>query len=315
MGILGAMGRGAAAAGKERAWRIAAAARRDPARVAHDLGERIKELNCLYAIAQLAERHAEQPLGQWLGAVAGVLPAAWQYPETAVARIEFRGDRHDSPGYRPPRWSQSAAIRVGGREEGEVRVGYTARRPRAAEGPFLREERTLIEAVAERIGSLAARFDAERERREALRQLEVEREALRETNAALRAVLARIEEEKLEICRDLQANVEKILLPILHALEVDAGPAQRGYLGLLRQSLDRITAPFLRRVARACGALTPAELRVCDMVRGGLRSKEIARLRGVSQATVHRHREHIRRKLGLSGRRVNLTAHLQTLGG
>jgi len=45
--------------------------------------------------------------------------------------------------------------------------------------------------------------------------LTVERESLRESNIALRTVLAKIDEEKKELRRDLHANVEKILLPIL----------------------------------------------------------------------------------------------------
>ena len=36
-------------------------------------------------------------------------------------------------------------------------------------------------------------------------------------------------------------------------------------------------------------------------------------LRGIAPATVNRHREHIRRKLELTGRRVNLVSHLQGL--
>lgn len=59
-------------------------------------------------------------------------------------------------------------------------------------------------------------------------------------------------------------------------------------------------------------SLTPAETRVCDMIRRGLTTKEIANIQSISASTVSRHREHIRRKLGLTNKEVNLTTYLNT---
>jgi DNA-binding CsgD family transcriptional regulator len=47
------------------------------------------------------------------------------------------------------------------------------------------------------------------------------------------------------------------------------------------------------------------------MIRNGLSTKEIAQLRCISAATVRRHRENIRRKLGLRNRKANLATYLQ----
>ncbi len=47
------------------------------------------------------------------------------------------------------------------------------------------------------------------------------------------------------------------------------------------------------------------------MIRSGLTTKEVARMRHVSPATVSRHREHIRRKLGLTNKDINLATYLQ----
>ena len=57
--------------------------------------------------------------------------------------------------------------------------------------------------------------------------------------------------------------------------------------------------------------LTPAEVAITTMIRNGLSTKEIAQLRCISGATVRRHRENIRRKLGLKNRKVNLVTYLQ----
>lgn len=294
-------------------WHIPDRSVADHTATAHALGERIKELNCLYGIAMLAERQPSS-VGELLAGVAGILPRAWQYPEVTVARVTLEGRAYDSPGFALSAWGQAAPIIIGGYPAGEVLVCYTEERPASQEGPFLREERTLIDAVAEYVGTIVRRIRAEQDVQEANRLLTVEREALRESNAALRAVLARIGEEKQDMRRDIRENVEKVLFPILDAVEVELPANKRAYVGLLRRNLRDIAEPFTRHLAPAEDRLTPAEVAVCSMIRNGLRTKEIARLRGISAATVCRHREHIRRKLGLSNRAMNLTTYLQGRG-
>lgn len=280
--------------------------------VVHALGERVKELNCLYGIARLGVAPAPS-VPEMLRAVVRLLPPAWQYPDVTRARIVFRGTTVASPGFRVTRWLQSAPLPVGGAPVGEVTVVYLRERPASHEGPFLLEERALLDAAAEYVGLIAGRSEAVQELSEVNRLLTLEREALREANAALRGVLARIEEEKREIGLDIHANVERVLLPILQALALELPPAKRGYVELLRRSLQEIASPYTSRVARALHQLTPAEVAVCQMIRNGLRTKEIARLRAISPATVNRHREHVRRKLGLTRQGLNLTTHLQAL--
>jgi DNA-binding CsgD family transcriptional regulator len=224
----------------------------------------------------------------------------------------LEGKRYETQGYLQSAWRQSAPIRIANRIVGEVSVCYRTEQAAAFEGPFLREERTLINAVAEYLGTIGRRISAERELQETNRLLTIEREALKETNTALRTVLAKIDEEKREVSRDIHANVEKILLPILHALALELPPAKRAYADLLQRNLLDLTAPFTHRLTTAFTMLTPVEVAICDMIRGGIRTKEIARLRGISPATVNRHREHIRRKLGLANRKANLTTYLQS---
>ena len=292
-------------------WRIPPSSETDPAKVERALRERIKELNCLYGIIQLAERYPDS-MGEFLDAVVRILPPSWQYPETTCARIVFLGEAFESPRFRATRWRQSAPIAMHGEAVGEVSVFYLQSMPPLYEGPFLREERALIDAVAERIGTIAMRHAAEQDLQEINRQLQVERKALQETNTALRTVLARIEDEKRDIQKSIHANVEKVLMPILHALASAVPRNRRGYVDLLRDHLEEITSPFTRQFSRKYDRLTPTELQTCHMIRNGMRTKEIAQARGVSSATVSRHRERIRHKLGLTNSRVNLASHLQT---
>jgi DNA-binding CsgD family transcriptional regulator len=195
---------------------------------------------------------------------------------------------------------------------GEVVIFYLEECPPADEGPFLKEERALLDAVAEQVGNIAARISTDLELQETNRQLTLERKALQESNTALRTVLARIEQEKQEIYRDIKMNVEKILMPILHALALQLPSAQIKYTEMLRTNLEEITSPFTSQLSLAYHALTPTEIAICNMIRNGMHTKEIAEMRGVSGATINRHREKIRRKLKLTNQDVNLATFLQS---
>ena len=291
-------------------WRIPVNRESEPESVERALRERIKELNCLYAIAQLAESEPSS-IDDVLSTVVNILPPSWQYPEITCARIIFQQKTFKSRGFKVTKWRQSSRIFMYNEPVGEVTIFYLEECPPAHEGPFLFEERALLDAVAERIGKIAMHLAAERELQETNRQLTVERRALQETNTALRTVLNRIEEEKKEIFKQIRDNVEKVLLPILHELTWAVPAPKRKYVELLRDNLEDITSPFISRISQKYHSLTPTEIQICNMIRSGLRTKEIAEMRRVSPATISRHRERIRRKLGVAGKDVNLATYLQ----
>ena len=292
-------------------WPILPIPENPPASAKENLTERVKELSCLYALSRLNDNPALS-LDDYLAAVVDILPASWQYPETACASIRY-GDRiFHSLYFHTSAWKQTAPIRLQDETAGEVTVYYEEARPAAKEGPFLQEERLLLNEVADRIGRYALRRETEKGIAVTSRQLVTERAALREANAALRAVMARIQEEKAEIHQDIDDNVRKILIPILQAMAHELPPEQRKYVSLLRENLENITSGFVRQISQQHRSLTPVEIRICDMIRSGLSSKEIAGFRGVSVATIHRHRENIRRKLGLINHPVNLATYLQS---
>ena len=83
------------------------------------------------------------------------------------------------------------------------------------------------------------------------------------------------------------------------------------YVDLLRRHLEELTSSFGRELLNKNTSLTPREVEVCSMVRGGLSSKEVARLLNVSYQTVEKHRKNIRRKLGLTGKGTGLASHLR----
>lgn len=276
------------------------------------LQERIKELNCLYEMARLAECHHDS-MDEFLRELIDFLPLSWRYAEVACARIVFDGEIFESREFRWTKWQQAAPIRVNNKHLGEVTVTYREERPSADEGPFLKEERALLDEVAQRIGEIAVRVTAQQELQENNRQLLLERRALQEANAALRVILSNIDHEKSKIYENMQLHIEKVIMPILHALTPDVAKNGQKYLEILKMNLEEVTAPFTSQILRHYRTLTPVEVSICNMIRNGLRTKEIAQLRNVSKATINRHREHIRRKLQITNQQVNLTTYLQSL--
>ena len=128
------------------------------------LGERIKETRCLHAVFRATEDLA-RPLDEMLLAVADLLPGGWLHDDVASASVDWDGQQYLSVESQPPLSRLSAPIVIGGEQRGSVCVGYSELRPDRAEGPFLAEERQLLNAVAERLAAVLGRRDVEEQAR------------------------------------------------------------------------------------------------------------------------------------------------------
>ncbi len=152
----------------------------------HRLGERVKELNCLYGLSQLAER-GDIALEEIFQGLAELIPPSWQYPEITAARITFEGRRFKTSNFRKTTWIQSADIKVHGQKAGSIEVCYLKKRLVIDEGPFLKEERSLLNALAERMGSIIERKQAEEALYAANQQLDASNQQLRASKQQLKA--------------------------------------------------------------------------------------------------------------------------------
>lgn len=128
------------------------------------LRERVKELTGLYELSKLTERKDAEP-EDVLARIASLLPPAWQYPEITVGRVELDGRVWRAGGEGEPVAWQREPVLVQGVARGELAVGYTEERPELDEGPFMREERSLIVALARETGLYIERWEANRDRR------------------------------------------------------------------------------------------------------------------------------------------------------
>lgn len=135
-----------------------------------ELRERVKELTCMYNIANLAVS-SDQLNDPFLHQVAELLPPAYLYPEITEARIVFDEKNHQTPGFVTSHQSQRAVLVVGGIERGFVEVIYREARPELDEGPFLTEERRLLDSVAHEIALIIERRQAEVEQAKLQAQL------------------------------------------------------------------------------------------------------------------------------------------------
>lgn len=275
-------------------------------RLESQLRERVKELECLYSLTRLVEQ-SENSIDRILQGVVDLLPGSWQYPELACARILYKERSYQSGNFKSTQWKQEAAVIISGRQEGVVEVHYLKKMPQLDEGPFLKEERQLIDAVSDHIAKAVERIKSQR-------QLQVERQALQDANAALHDSLAQSQREKKMIGVSIQAKIEKVITPIFYALEAEMDSRQLKYLNLLKKNLYDIVSPFVDKNKEIFTKLSPVELLIANMIKHGMSSKEIASIRGVSPATVNRHRESIRNKLGLINRKINLTSYLNASG-
>lgn len=127
------------------------------------LRERVKELTCLYGISQAVDKHGHS-LEDILVDTVNLLPAAWQYPQTTQARIIIDGTSYTTPGYKEGLHCQKADIAVNGKLRGRIEVWYTAEKFTLDEGPFLIEERNLINTIAKELALIIERKEAERDR-------------------------------------------------------------------------------------------------------------------------------------------------------
>ena len=121
-----------------------------------DLRERVKELTTIHNISKYLVE-TDKTIEEVLYKIIEFIPAGWQYPDCTAARILLEEQQFVSGNFIESQWNQTAKISLEDEIIGEIEVCYTESKPDLDEGPFLQEERNLIEEIARQISVFITR--------------------------------------------------------------------------------------------------------------------------------------------------------------
>jgi len=152
------------------------------------------------------------------------------------------------------------------------------------------------------------------ERKRAERELVNSKIKLERKNVILREMLGQLEVEKQQLQEDVLANVNELVFPSISRLKRKGSKIDNKYIDILEKNLENITGGFAKTISSKKFNLSPKEIEVCNMIKEGQRSKEIAGILNIDIRTVETYRNRIRKKFKISNKDVNLIAYLKSIG-
>jgi DNA-binding CsgD family transcriptional regulator len=182
----------------------------------------------------------------------------------------------------------------------------------------LKEENLRLQDENKRLEDISASKKIEdllRESHENLERLVQERTAaLEDANMALRVLLKKRDEDKKQLEETMISNIQELVMPHLDRLK-SCNLTGRALVSLstLSENFSQITKPLL--MGRSLGhlKLTASELKIAGLIKQKKSTRDIALMTGLSPRTIERHRDNIRKKLGLSNKGINLTTYLMSI--
>jgi len=278
------------------------------------LSERIKELHCLYEISRLfSQRYLK--LEALLKEIVEKIPKAWQFPNRTSAKISYNGREYLSKNFAPHGIYMKETIELRKRKVGFVEVVFLDKDSHATATVFLEDEKKLLKAIVGLLGSIIEKKEAEMLLKQTANELRKQTAELEKKNIALREIVSQIELEKKALQDQIRLNIELTVLPLLNKLNNPNAPPEtwKSYLRVAQQNLEDISCSFTRKVVEDRVRLSPRELEICNLIKNGLTSKEIAALLQISLLTVERHRHNARKKLCIDKKKINLASFLRDL--
>ena len=276
----------------------------------HNLRERIKELNCLYGISKLVENHGISSRDLIQGIV-DIIPVSWQYPNITCSRITIDYEEIRTKKFRETPWKQECDIFVNGARCGSIEVFYMEEMPECNEGPFLKEERNLLNAIAEHLGQIIERKKADEHIMEIQNELKTKAASLNEMNTALQVLLKHQDKEKKNMEYEIMAKLKTLIFPYLKKLFIGVSDdINKNYVKIIEKNLNEITSSFSDQFTELYNNLTSTEIQVASLIIDSKSTKEIATLMNISETTISFHRKNIRNKLGIFKKKINLRSYL-----
>jgi formate hydrogenlyase transcriptional activator len=122
-------------------------------RLVRQLRQRVKELDCIYAICHLAS-DPTAPFDQIIKDIVDRIPTAFRKPKLTCAGITIGDKVTRTANFTNCRWKLEKDITAYGKTFGKVEVGYPGDPPDEG-APFLEEEKKFLQSIANRLGIVA----------------------------------------------------------------------------------------------------------------------------------------------------------------
>jgi PAS domain S-box-containing protein len=180
-------------------------------------------------------------------------------------------------------------------------------RVEARTSALIKANRQLEDEVGER--KLAEKALKKREK-----ELKKKTEQLQELNSALKVLLMKKEEDRIDLEGKMVSNVRELVFPYLAKLNNGKLPDnEKAVVNIIESNLKDMMSPFARSLTSKYLGLTPTEIQVANLIKQGKTTKDIAKLNHLSPRTIEFHRDNIRTKLGIKNKKVNLRTYLLSL--
>ncbi|MBI9090537.1 MAG: PAS domain-containing protein [Desulfobacterium sp.] len=146
------------------------------------------------------------------------------------------------------------------------------------------------------------------------RELKEKTDTLRELNMALRIVIDNKDEAREDLKEHVISHLKTHIVPYLEKLKSTAlDPLQDTYVKVIEFNIEQAFDPLVSKLNSRYFNLSPAEIKIANLIKIGKTSKEIACLTNISKGTVDWHRIQIRKKMGLQNKKISLRNKLRSI--
>ncbi len=196
------------------------------------LNERIKELECLYAVSKIFNEEQDGQLEDIFNKILKVLPKAYQKPENTCARIVFDKKEYKLFSGKKELYKQSSSIIIKNKKRGVIEAIYTKRWKDVNESPFLKEEQDLIETISRELANVIIKIEQRDENKEIESKL-IHSDRLatlgtlaagiaHELNDPLGSILgfSQLAIKSKNLPKEVEEDIKKIINSSLHAREI-----------------------------------------------------------------------------------------------
>ncbi len=146
------------------------------------------------------------------------------------------------------------------------------------------------------------------------RKLRIYSKELEESNTALKVLLKQREQDQKEFENNILSNMKYLVFPYIEKLKKNKSMSEElVYLNIIESNIKEIISPFSSKLSFLYLNLTPREIMMANLIKDGKQDKDIMEILNISLETVKSHRQNIRKKLDIYGKRTNLRTKLLSL--